>query len=403
MSELLDVETAGERLGAAVRPVTGTETLALAEADGRVLAEPVTAGVSVPPWPCSAMDGYAVVSSDLSAGERWLPVAQRVPAGRAPEPLQPGTAARIFTGAPLPARADAVVIQERCEADADGVRLPGGVRDGDNVRRAGEDVEAGTTVLEAGMRLGPAALARLASVGVGRVRVHRRPRVAVMVTGDELVAPGAPLPPGAIYSSNDVALASLLQRAGVTPQVLDIVADTPEAVRDALGRAAAENDLIVTSGGVSVGEEDHVVGAIRDLGAVDFWKIAVKPGKPLVFGRVGETPVLGLPGNPVSQFVTFCLFARPVLRALAGLPQRAPPRFDAIAAFDHEAGGRREYLRSCLEWRDGSAYVTRFERQGSGVIESLVRADGLVEVPAERSLRRGERVAFLPFAGLLEG
>lgn len=398
MSDLLSIEAALQRLMSAVRPLVEIESVPADAALGRVLAEPVVSGVHVPPLDNAAMDGYALLAADWRA-DAWLPVSQRIPAGSVGEPLAAGTVARIFTGAPLPLGADAVVMQEDTEAGEGGVRIKRAPRTGDHVRRRGEDIRAGQTVLGPGTRLGPAQLGVAASVGTTHLQVYRRLKAAVFFTGDEIVMPGQPLPLGRIYNSNRATLRALLGRLGV--EVLDLgqVPDRPEATVAVLERAAREADVVITTGGVSVGEEDHVKAAVERLGRLDMWKVAMKPGKPLAYGRVGEADFLGLPGNPVSAFVVYTLFARPFLLARMGAQPGQPPSFTVAANFDWpKPGQRREFLRARLE--DGRAVI--FPNQSSGVLTSLAWADGLVDIPAGTTVRPGDPVRFLPLGEWLQ-
>ncbi len=398
MSGALTVEDALARLLAAARPVTERETVAADDALGRVLAEPLVSDVAVPPLDNSAMDGYAVRLAEADA-DTWLPVSQRIPAGHPGQPLQPGSAARIFTGAAIPPGADTVVMQEDCEQIDDRVRVRRPPPLGANIRRAGEDIHVGQCVLAAGARLGPARLGVAAATGAATLTVCRRLRVAVFFTGDELVPPGQPLPPGRIYNSNRATLLALLRGLGVEIRDLGQVADTLEATVDVLRAAAGQADVVITSGGVSVGEEDHVKAAVHALGgSIDLWRVAMKPGKPLAHGRIGEVDFIGLPGNPVSAFVVFCLFARPFLLARMGATERAPAAFAVPAGFTRgKPGERREFLRARLE--DGRAQL--FANQSSGVLTSLAWADGLVDVAAGAGVEAGEPVRFLPLSELL--
>lgn len=405
---LLPLDEALARLaeGAAPHRIATTETVPTAQALGRVLAEPVVSGVDVPPADNSSMDGYALRHADLRAG-RPLPLAQRIAAGSVGQALQPGTVARIFTGAPIPPGADTVVMQEQCElipGEPSEVHVQGEVRAGQWIRRRGEDVQAGATVLPAGARLTPQAMGLAASVGAARLVVVRRPRVALFSTGDELVMPGEPLPPGAIYNSNRFTLRGLLEAAGCEVDDLGIVPDRLEATRDALRRAAQGSDLILTSGGVSVGEEDHLKPAVQAEGRLDLWQLAIKPGKPLAFGCVrraagGEALFMGLPGNPVSSFVTFLIAVAPVLRVLQGMPGAWPAAWPLVAGFDWpRPDKRREFLRARLG-PDGR--LALFPNQSSGVLTSAVWADGLVDNPAGQAIRAGDTVHFLPLASLI--
>jgi molybdopterin molybdotransferase len=366
----------------------------------------VTSSLDVPPADNSSMDGYALRVADLTP-DRPLPVSQRIPAGSVGQPLEPGTVARIFTGAPIPPGADAVVMQEQCElipGEPSEVHVRGPVEPGQWVRRRGEDVRHGHVVLAAGTRLTPQALGLAASVGAATLQVRRRPRVALISTGDELVMPGEPLPPGAIYNSNRFTLRALLEAAGCVVDDLGIVPDRLDATRAALRRAAQGNDLILSSGGVSVGEEDHLKPAVQAEGRLDLWQMAIKPGKPLAFGAVrradgGEALFMGLPGNPVSSFVTFLLAVAPVLRAMQGLPFAWPAPFRLRAGFDWpRPDKRREFLRARV---DGDGALELFPNQSSGVLTSAVWADGLVDNPPGQAIARGDEVRFLPLALLV--
>lgn len=397
MSEMLSVEAALDQLLAAAVPVIERETLPAESAIGRILAEPLVSGVSVPPLDNSAMDGYALRHAECSEGQ-WLPISQRIPAGHLGQPLQTGTAARIFTGAPIPAGADCVVMQEYCEALNGEVRVIRPPKPAANIRRAGEDIQVGQTVLASGARLGPAQLGVAASVGATRLTVYRRLKAAVFFTGDEIVLPGQSLGPGRIYNSNRATLIALLSQLGI--EVIDVgqVADNLAATLTALEHASAVADVVITSGGVSVGEEDHVKAAVEKIGHIDMWKVSMKPGKPLAHGRIGETNFIGLPGNPVSAFVVFCLFVRPFLLKRMGAAPHAPSSFTLPAGFTRaKPGQRREFMRARLE--NGQAVL--FPNQSSGVLTSLAWADGLVDVDAGITLNPGDPVSFIPLAELL--
>lgn len=403
---LMALDDAVARLLAEAVPLQDVEQLSTFEADGRVLAQDLIAGLTVPPRDNSAMDGYAVRLADCT-GDAVLPVSQRIPAGTVGQPLAAGTVARIFTGAQVPEGADAVVMQEDTEAIAgDGlgqVRIRPVPRPGQNIRRAGEDVQAGTTVLARGERLTPQALGLAASIGFAKLPVVRRPRVALLSTGDELVMPGEVPPeamrPGAIYNSNRFFMRGLLQRLGCEVQDLGLVPDRLDATIDALRAAAARNDLIITTGGVSVGEEDHVRAAVQALGTLDLWLVAMKPGKPFAYGRIGNTHITGLPGNPVSSFMTFLLLVRPFLLALQGASRIAPRAVGMRADFDWpRPDKRREFLRVRTTAEGGLAL---FPNQGSGVLTSTVWGDGVVDNPGGQAIARGDTVRFVPFSAWL--
>ncbi len=399
-TEMLTAEEALKRMLAAVAPLAGSEHVPLTEALGRVLAKDVFARVTAPPTDNAAMDGYAVRAADAVPGVP-LPVSATVPAGRAPEPLQAGTAARIFTGAPIPAGADTVVPQEACERRGEHVLMTSAPRPGRHIRPAGEDVRAGDQMLQAGMRLRPQDLAQAATGGHASLAVRPRLRVAVLATGDELVEPGRSLQPGQIYNSNSFALLGLLQGLGCEVSICSRVADTLEATVAALEEAAANSHLIISSGGVSVGDEDHVKAAVNRLGSVDLWRVAIKPGKPVAMGRIAGTPFLGLPGNPVSLFVTFCLFGRSVVLRRQGASDPYPQVLPGHAAFALEPESRTRFLRARVNTLAGSLSVELFPHQGSGVMSSTIWANSLVEIPAGQAVVAGDAVRVLPFSELL--
>jgi molybdopterin molybdotransferase len=387
--------------------LAATQILPTAQALGRVLAHDVRSAIDVPPADNTAMDGYAVRCADVPAAGTRLRVSQRIPAGAVPQPLQPATAARIFTGGLIPVGADAVVMQEQCRADGETVIIDTVPAAGDWVRRRGLDVAAGSVVLAAGQRLRPQDLGLAASVGVAQLTVRARPRVALAFTGDELAMPGEPLRAGAIYNSNRFVIQALVQAAGCEVIDFGIVPDRLDATRDMLRQAARQADLIVSTGGMSVGEEDHVKPAVQAEGALDLWQIAMKPGKPLAFGHVrrdpgqGQAAFIGLPGNPVSSFVTFLLFVRPYLLALQGARDTAAVALPVHAAFDWpKPDRRREFLRVRLN-AQGQAEL--FASQNSAVLTSTVWADGLVDNPPQHVIRRGDVVRYLPFCSLLQG
>jgi molybdopterin molybdotransferase len=407
---LLPLDDALQRLAAAAAAhrITETDTVSCFQALGRVLAAEVRATIAVPGADNSAMDGYAMRAADVPVAGTVLPVSQRIPAGHVGQPLRPGTAARIFTGALVPEGADAVVMQEQCEAADEGraVRVNTLPQAGLAIRRRGEDVAEGAVVLTARQRLSPQALGLAASVGVGELPVWRRPRVAILCTGDELAMPGEPLKPGALYNSNRYTLRALAEAAGCAVTDLGNVPDRLDATRAALRQAAAGHDLIVTSGGVSVGEEDHLKPAAQAEGRLENWQLAIKPGKPLAFGAIrradgSEALLVGLPGNPVSSFVTWLLAVREVLAALQGLPAGLPPALPMRAGFDWpRPDKRREFLRVRVA-SDGRLEL--FANQGSGVLTSTVWADGLVDVPPGQAIVAGEWVAYRPLAGWIAG
>ena len=378
------------------------EDVALALAGGRVLASDVVAGTDVPPEANSAMDGYAVRHADLAA-TGVLPVSQRIAAGQVPAPLAGNTAARIFTGAILPPGADTVVMQEQCEISGGHVRVLEIPAAGANVRAAGQDIARGSTVLAAGTRLTAPACGVLASLGITRVAVYRPLRVGVLSTGDELLEPGEPWRAGAIYNSNRPLLMQLLAGWGFCVvdggRVGDSLADTLAALERML---AADVDVLISSGGVSVGEEDHVKAALQSRGRLDFWKIAIKPGKPVAVGAIDHTAFLGLPGNPQSVFVTALLLARPFLLACQGQERVLPPALPVPAGFARRAGDRSEYLRVRLEVSAAGTALVPHPQQSSGALASAVWADGLAVVPAGTPVERGQALGFLPFSTLFQ-
>ena len=397
------------------RPLADVEAVSTFDADGRVLAQDLVSALQVPPQDNSSMDGYALRCADLAGPSPVLPVSQRIAAGASGMPLAAGSAARIFTGAPIPAGADAVVMQEDCEllpAEGDGlpaIRLHTLPMPAQWIRRAGEDVTRGAVVLARGARLTPASLGLAASIGLDRLQVARRPRVALFSTGDELVMPGEVAPeqmkPGSIYNSNRFFLRALLHRLGCDVSDLGIVPDRRDATLAALQSAAQEHDLILTSGGVSVGEEDHIKPAVQALGELKLWQMAIKPGKPFAYGRVQASSLapqahfIGLPGNPVSSFVTFLLLVRPFLLKLQGATALAPAAMPAVARFSWpKADKRREFLRVKLLPSGG---LELFDNQSSGVLTSVVWGDGLVDNPPGQVIVPGDIVRFLPFSALL--
>ena len=412
---MLTVREALDTLLAAVHPVPDTEQIPTLEANGRVLAQDQASTIDVPSADNTQMDGYAVRALECMNGGAVLRVAQRIPAGTVGEPLEPGTAARIFTGAMIPQGADAVVMQEQCEAQGENVVIRHTPKAGEWIRRTGEDIVAGSTILAAGTRLRSQELGLAASVGLAQLPVRRRVRVAVFFTGDELTmpgeAPGGQLAPGAIYNSNRFTLRGLLENFGCQITDFGIVPDSLDATRATLRAAAREHDLIITSGGVSVGEEDHIKPAVEAEGQLNMWQIAVKPGKPLAFGNVhrengssvssptGAAYFIGLPGNPVSSFITFLLFVRPFLLRLQGVSGPVEPRaYQMRADFSlPKADRRNEFLRVRVNAGGG---LELFTNQGSGVLTSTVWGDGLVDNPPGRVINEGDIVRFIPFAEL---
>ncbi len=391
-------------------PMSGIEDVNTFDADGRVLAADLVSALHVPPQDNSAMDGYAVRCADISALGVVLPVSQRIAAGSSGQPLQPASVARIFTGAPIPAGADAVVMQEDCEAlgDTATVRVKTTPQHGQWIRRAGEDVARGAVVLSKGELLTPASLGLAAGIGMKTVSVSQRLRVALFSTGDELVMPGDVAPqdmrPGTIYNSNRFFLRALLQRLGCVVTDMGIVPDQREATLDALRAAALDHDLILTSGGVSVGEEDHIKPAVQALGELDLWQIAIKPGKPFAYGKIRKsgtdfTHFIGLPGNPVSSFVTFMVLVRPFLRQLQGASQITPVATAMPAHFNWpRADKRREFLRVR---RNAAGGLDLFSNQSSGVLTSAVWGDGLLDNPPGRTIAHGDTVQFISFLDLM--
>lgn len=392
MKPLLPVADALSRVLDGAQPVASVEELPLLEALGRVLAGDQVSPIDVPGEDNSAMDGYAIRLADVGAGN--LPVSQRIPAGSTGTSLAPGTAARIFTGAPIPPGADAVVMQEDCTIEGDQIAINAEIAPGQHIRPAGQDIASGSTVLTTGRRLRPQDLGLLASIGRATVPVYRPLRVAILSTGDELVEPGAgALAAGQLYNSNRYTLAGLVRSLGMTVVDGGIVADDPDLTREALQKAAESADCVITSGGVSVGEEDHVKQQVERLGQLALWKLAIKPGKPLAFGSIGVTPFIGLPGNPSSVFTTFCLIARPLLQRLQGAADVAVPSLHANAAFAVERpGGRQEYLRVTVAASDGALVATRYQNQSSGVLSSVSHSNALAVIPPGTTVQPGDQV-----------
>lgn len=374
--------------------LVGNEQVSLMDATGRTLAADVVAPIDVPPADNSAMDGYAILYADWKGAGTALPLSQRITAGSVPGKLAEGSAARIFTGAEVPEAADTVVMQEHCSEENGAVNILKLPLQGANIRRRGQDLATGQTVLRAGHRLRSQDLGLAASLGIAEISVYRRLKVAVMSTGDELREPGEAIQPGQIYNSNRYTMKSQLQTWGFEVVDLGVARDAHDAVRDMMLKAAGLADVVVTSGGVSVGEEDHVKAVVEELGAINLWKIAVKPGKPFAFGQVRGTPFIGLPGNPVSVFVTMQVIARPYLFACQGNSDTAVHAVRQIARFSKKASQREDYLRV----RSGDDGVELFDNQSSGVLFSTTWGDGLVRQAVGEEVQEGEPVDFLPFA-----
>lgn len=401
--DMLSADEARTALMEAARPLQESEEAGLGNALGRVLAADVISPLDVPGHDNSAMDGYALRSADTGPDGARLPISQRIAAGHPGEPLAPGTCARIFTGAPMPVGADAVVMQEEVKLEDDTAVFSRQVRAGENVRPRANDIAQGSVVLETGTRLKPQMVGLLASLGIPEVLAVRRLRVALLNTGDEIVEPGQPLAPGQIYNSNRYTLTATLQQIGCEVIDLGQVEDTFDATREALLEAAEQADLIITSGGVSVGEEDHIKAAVQAEGELDLWRVRMKPGKPLAHGRVRNTPFIGLPGNPVSAFVTLCLFGVPFIRIAQGRSEPFPAAHRVCwpQAVDRPLK-RREFIRVRLDHStDGLPLAEAFPRQGSDVLTSTVWADGVMEIPEAVSLPENSVLNYWPFEELL--
>ena len=403
---MMSVDDAVATIAARVTAVAESESVDLADADGRVLASDVRAPMALPPFTNSAVDGYAVRSADLPRErERAFPVSGRIQAG-APSPgaISPDQAIRIFTGAPMPDGADTVFMQEDVRIDGGEVVLPPGLKAGANVRPAGEDIPQGDLALPAGRQLRPQDIALLAALGMTRVEVRRRLRVAIFSTGNEVVSPGTPRSPVQLFDSNRFMLAAMLKRLGCEISDLGILRDNRASLASALQDAAARHDLILTSGGVSTGEEDHVKAAVESAGTLVLWRMAIKPGRPVAMGIIGGTPFIGLPGNPVASFVTFTYVVRPTVMALAGTAQRRLALTPVCAAFSYKKkAGRREYVRASLRRNgNGTLEAVKFPREGAGLLSSLVDTDGLIELGEEIvKVEPGQTVGFLDYSALL--
>lgn len=399
---LMRVDEALAEIARRVAAVTTPEAVALHDALGRILREDVVSPLDVPAHANSAVDGYAVFFDDLdAAGETRLPVGGRATAGHPLDrPARRGEAIRVFTGARMPDGPDTVMMQEDCSEENGTVAVRPGIKRGANLRAAGEDIRAGDTVLQAGRRLRPQDLGQAAAVGRTTLAVSRPLRAAVFSTGDELREPGAALEPGCIYDSNRYTVAAMLRALGCAVSDLGILPDRRRAIARALGEAAAGHDIVLTSGGVSVGEEDHVKQAVEAQGTIHAWRLAIKPGRPIALGQVGRVPFVGLPGNPVAVMVTFLNVVRPMVLGLMGGAAAPPHTFKVPAAFDHrKKKARREWVRCRLQAADGGLVVRKFDRQGAGILTSMVESDGLVELPEEVTyLEAGSLVDFLPFS-----
>ncbi len=403
---MMSVDEAVGIIAARVTEVVDIETVLLRDADGRVLAHDVAAPLPLPPFTNSAVDGYAVASRDLpQTGEQAFPVTARVQAGAsAGEAIKPRQAVRIFTGAPMPEGADTVFMQEDVRLDGGNVVLPAGLKPGANVRPAGEDIPAGFAALKAGQRLRPQDVALLAAFGLTEVDVRRRIRVAVFSTGNELVSPGEGRGAAQLFDSNRFMLIAMLRRLGCDVTDLGIFADEPASLADALKKVAADHDLLLTTGGVSTGEEDHVKAAVESAGSLVLWRMAIKPGRPVAMGIIAGTPLIGLPGNPVASFVTFVHVVRPIVLALAGATQQKLVPMPVRAAFAYKKKiARREYVRVTLrQGEDGALEAIKFPREGAGLLSSLVDTDGLVELGEQvAQVEPGQTVGFLSYASLI--
>ncbi|MCP4876849.1 MAG: molybdopterin molybdotransferase MoeA [Gammaproteobacteria bacterium] len=400
-TSLLSYDEALTQLTDAITALASPVDKALLETLGAVLAESIESAIDVPTCAMSSMDGYAINTADLAtSGVTTLPLSQRIAAGSAADALVTGTAARIFTGAPVPEGADAVIMQEQVDAVDHQIRFDARPASGSNIRPPGNDIRRGTTILNKGCRLRPQDIGLAASVGLQTLPVFSAIKVGMFFTGDELVEPGQALVAGKIYDSNRYTLHGLLESMGCEIIDLGLVGDTLAATRDAMLRASTQADLVVTSGGVSVGEEDHVRIAIEQLGELRLWRLGIKPGKPLAYGQINDTAFIGLPGNPVSVFATFCLFVCPVIRIMQGCGWRKPVALPVKADFDwSRPDSRREFLRARLvTTKDNQTLVQIHPNQDSGVLTSTVWADGFVEIPENQTVQAGEMVNYLPFA-----
>ncbi len=401
-TNLTSLDSALTHLLSHAAPVTRTEMVNLSDSLGRVLAQDYLVPADVPPADNSAVDGYAIRYSDLAVNEP-LPVSDRIPAGVAPTPLQPGTAARIFTGSEIPAGADAVVMQERVDRDGNHIVIQAKVEPGQNIRRRGQDLAHGDLALAQGTRLRPQEIGLLASMGLNQITVFSRLKVAILTTGDELVEPGEPLAPGQIYNTNRFTLLGLLAEAGCDVVLCETLRDSREATESTLKRASALTDLVITSGGVSVGEEDHVRAVLEASGKLSLWRLAIKPGKPLAFGEIDDTPILGLPGNPSAVLVTFMVAGMPYIRRCQGRLQVQPLGERLPAGFDTPfASIRREFVRARKEYSNGAVSVAAYPNQSSGVLSSACWGDGLAVIPENSTVNNGDVITYYSFAELMD-
>jgi molybdopterin molybdotransferase len=390
---MISVSAAIDQLIATAKTTDARESLPVTQSLGRVLATDITATINVPPADNSAMDGYAFCYADALKNNFQLPLSQRIPAGVAPKALNPATVARIFTGAEIPAGADTVAMQENCVEEDGAVTIGNAVTDGSNIRRQGQDIQSGQTILSAGTKLRAQEMGLLSSIGIKVVEVYKPLKIAIFSTGDELVEPGEALQPGQIYNSNRATLIGLIQSLGMSPIDLGTVPDSLEATEVVLQKAAVEGDIILSAGGVSVGDEDYVKSAVVKQGSIDFWKVAIKPGKPLAFGQIDSTPFIGLPGNPASVFVTFMILARPFLLASQGLNRVLPQPLKAIAQFAKPGEKRQVYLRAKLT----EAGVEIHPNQSSGVLSSACWGEVFVVQQSGQSIQVGDLVDVLPY------
>jgi len=401
---LVPFDEAMDKLLSFADPITESEVVTLTQGLNRVLAKKITSAIDVPPAANSAMDGYAIRFNDINpTGQTRLKISQRITAGETGEPLVPGTAARIFTGAPVPDDSDTVIMQEQVTVDGDFMSFDADVTFHQNVRDAGEDISQGQVILEKGVQIRAQEMGLAASIGEAELNVTRKIRVGIFFTGDELVDPGKPLSPGKIYDSNRYTLTGLLQSMGCEIVDLGIVGDTLQQTRDAIQKASQHTDLVITSGGVSVGEEDHVRIALEELGELHMWKLKIKPGKPLAFGKVNDTAFMGLPGNPVSAFATFCLFVSPLIKKLQGRKNVLPTRILVNAQFEWpKPDKRREFLRAKLITNsEGEQTTDIYSHQGSGVLMSTSWADGFIDLAEGQAVKQGDSVRYFSFADIL--